>query len=204
MKNVMRLIAIADIHGKQERINNLVRNVKEYSPEIVIVCGDITHFGPGEQTKSLLDQIPVKTLAVHGNVDSDDVLEYIDRSNAENIHLRDYLHKDQRFVGLGGDQFSEEDIKKVKSLLNEKSILVSHLPPYRVLDNAIFGIHAGSREIRQLILEKKPKLHLCGHIHERPGFDRIGGTIVVNCSAGRVGSGTLIDIDERIDIKMIE
>ena len=78
----MRLIATADIHGKQYRVNDLLKNIEEYSPEIVIICGDITHFGPGEHAKILLDQIPVKTLAVHGNVDSEDVLEYIDKSKA--------------------------------------------------------------------------------------------------------------------------
>ena len=76
----MRLIATADIHGKQYRVNDLIKNIEEYSPEIVIICGDITHFGPGEHAKILLDQIPVKTLAVHGNIDDEDVLEYIDKS----------------------------------------------------------------------------------------------------------------------------
>lgn len=200
----MRLIAIADIHGKQYRVNNLIKNVEEFSPEVVVICGDITHFGPGELAKVLLDQIPVKTLAIHGNIDSEDVLDYIDKSKAENIHLREYIYKDLKFVGLGGNRFSDDEIKEVKSLLDENSIFVTHLPPYKVLDNAIFGIHAGSREIRQIIEEKKPRLHLCGHIHERPGFDRLNNTIVVNCSAGKSGSGALIDIDDEISVKMLE
>jgi len=200
----MRLIAIADIHGKQYRVNNLIKNVEEFSPEVVVICGDITHFGPGELAKVLLDQIPVKTLAIHGNIDSEDVLDYIDKSKAENIHLREYIYKDLKFVGLGGNHFSDDEIKEVKSLLDENSIFVTHLPPYKVLDNAIFGIHAGSREIRQIIEEKKPRLHLCGHIHERPGFDRLNSTIVVNCSAGKSGSGALIDIDDEISVKMLE
>lgn len=200
----MRLIAIADIHGKQYRVNNLIKNVEEFSPEVVVICGDITHFGPGELAKVLLDQIPVKTLAIHGNIDSEDVLDYIDKSKAENIHLREYIYKDLKFVGLGGNRFSDDEIKEVKSLLDENSIFVTHLPPYKVLDNAIFGIHAGSREIRQIIEEKKPRLHLCGHIHERPGVEKLGDTVVVNCSAGKSGSGALIDINDKIDVRMLK
>ncbi len=200
----MRLIAIADIHGRQYVMNELLKKVEEYSPEIVVICGDITHFGPGELAKTLLDQIPVKTLAIHGNVDSEDVPSYIDKSKAENIHLREYVYKNVKFVGLGGNHYSPDEIEKAKSLLDEKTVFVTHIPPYKVLDNAIFGIHAGSRDIRQLLEEKRPKLHLCGHIHERPGFDKINGTIVVNCSAGKRGAGALIDInDDEIDIEML-
>lgn len=199
----MRLIAIADIHGRQYVMNELLQRVEEFSPDVVVVCGDITHFGPGELAKVLLDQIPVKTLAIHGNVDSEDVPEFIDRSKAENIHLKKCVYKDVEFVGLGGNHYSENEISKVKSLIDETTIFVTHIPPYGVLDNAIFGTHAGNRDIKQIIEEKKPRLHLCGHIHERTGFEKFGDTIVVNCSAGKKGNGALIDIDDEIKVKML-
>lgn len=199
----MRLLAIADIHGKEFKIKEITRNIDEFSPDLVVVCGDITHFGPGEQAKSLLDQIPIDTLAIHGNVDPEDVLRYIDESKAVNIHLKECRFKGLKFVGLGGNHFSKEELDKISSMLDENSVFVTHLPPYKVLDNAIFGIHAGNRDIRQIILERKPRLHLCGHIHERPGFDKLGETVVVNCSAGRTGNGAIIDIDEDIKVKML-
>ena len=66
------------------------------------------------------------------------------------------------------------------------------------------GKHAGS-EIHREILEKfKPQLWLCGHIHENPGFEKIDSTIVVNSSMGKRGEGALIEINEKISVKMID
>ena len=46
--------------------------------------------------------------------------------------------------------------------------------------------------MRRLILEKQPRMLICGHIHEKPGWALIEKTLVVNCSMGRSGAGALI------------
>ena len=65
----MKIYSVADIHGSQYRLNLILKNIKRYAPDLVIVCGDITQFGPGDVAKNFLDQIPVETIAVTGNID---------------------------------------------------------------------------------------------------------------------------------------
>ena len=75
----MKILAVADIHGSQYRLNLILKNIERYSPDLIVVCGDITQFGPGELAKNFLDQIPIETLAVTGNIDSKDVRKGIDK-----------------------------------------------------------------------------------------------------------------------------
>ncbi|MCX7635777.1 MAG: hypothetical protein N2Z74_08545, partial [Syntrophales bacterium] len=73
-------------------------------------------------------------------------------------------------------------------------VLVTHPPPHGVLDEVMGGIHTGSKRLRALIEEKQPRLLICGHIHERPGWAHIGRTVVVNASVGKSGAGALISL----------
>ena len=84
----MKILATADIHGSQYRLNIVLKNVERYSPDLVVICGDITQFGPGELAKNFLDQIPVETLALTGNIDTPDVSKGIDESKATKIEMK--------------------------------------------------------------------------------------------------------------------
>jgi hypothetical protein len=211
----MRLIATADFHGKQYRVNELIDAIEEFSPDLVVVCGDITHLGPGELAKTLLDQIPIETIAIPGNMDTAEVFEHIDKSRATNLHLKKVKKNGETFVGLGGSDtpllpidkqlvISEDEVgEKIGDLVEDRCVLVTHVPPHGVQDSVFLGMHAGSRWIREIVERYKPRLHLCGHIHEDPGFSKLGESVVINCSMGKHGRGALIDINERIEIEML-
>jgi len=201
---ILKILAVADIHGAQYRLNLVIKNIERYSPDLVVVCGDITQFGPGELAKNFLNQIPIDTLAVTGNIDSVDVEKAIDDSKATKIEMKKVLRKGFSFVGVSGvypDHFKIVDEKK---MIDEKTILVTHVPPYNSKDKVFIGMHGGSRELRELVDKNHPLLVLCGHIHEDPGFTKIGDTIVVNCSMGKRGEGALIEINNDINVKMLE
>ena len=200
----IKIYAVADIHGSQYKVNLLIKNIKRYSPDLIVICGDITQFGPGEVAKNFLDQIPTDTLAVTGNIDSADVNQAIDDSKATKIEMKRIIKKGISFVGLNGVDPLQIDIFKNKKLLDENSVLVTHVPPYGMQDKIYYGMHGGSKEIRDIIDKYKPRLVLCGHIHEDPGFSKKADTIVVNCSIGKSGEGALININEKISVKMLE
>jgi len=200
----MKILAVADIHGAQYRLNLVLKNIERYSPDLVIVCGDITQFGPWELAKNFLDQIPIDTLAVTGNIDTPDVGKGIDKSKAIKIEMKKVVKKGISFIGTNGFDPSQIEMLNNKKIIDKSSVIVSHVPPYETQDKIFLGKHGGSKELREVVDKYNPRLVLCGHIHEDPGYTKIGKTIVVNCSIGKRGEGAIIDINEEISVKMLD
>lgn len=69
---------------------------------------------------------------------------------------------------------------------NDTDILVCHQPPKGYGD----GAGLGCPHLTQRILQVKPKLVTCGHIHEGRGIYDLDGTMVVNAS----GAFTVVEI----------
>ena len=200
----LKIYAVADIHGAQYRLNLVLKNIQRYCPDLVVVCGDITQYGPGEVAKNFLDQIPIDTVAVTGNIDSQDVEKGIDDSKATRIELKKVVKKGIPFVGVSGINPDHFNTLSDKKMIDEKTVVVTHVPPYDTVDKIFIGMHGGSRELKSLVDKYKPRLVLSGHIHEDPGFKKIDNTVFVNCSLGKRGEGALIDINDNISVKMLE
>ena len=200
----MKILAVADIHGSQYRLNLVLKNIELYSPELLVFCGDITQFGPGELARNFLDQIPIDTIAITGNIDTLDVGKAIDDSKATNIELRKVVHRGVSFVGVSG--INPDDFKKLddKKMIDNETVLVTHVPPFNTKDKVFIGMHGGNKELRALIDKYSPRLVISGHIHEDPGFIKIGKTIFVNCSMGKSGEGALIKLNKNISITMLD
>jgi len=180
----------------------VLNNVEEYSPDLVVICGDITQFGPGEIATNFLNQIPVNTFAIPGNIDSFDVECGITKSKAKNIHLKKIVKNNVPFIGIGGElssltglTFTDGTSKKpLENIVDCTSVLVTHIPPYKLQDRIFIGSHGGSKALRRIVDTYTPRLVLCGHIHEDPGMTISGKTTVVNCSLGKRTEGALIDL----------
>lgn len=61
-------------------------------------------------------------------------------------------------------------------------VLITHGPPRGILDVAPRGGSVGCDDLLVAVLDKKPKLHVFGHIHEGYGQLRAGETLFVNAS----------------------
>jgi len=86
-----------------------------------------------------------------------------------------------------------------------KKIFVLHYPPKGVFDiirdkkNLMNGKSAGIRAFREAIVNFKPKLVLCGHMHEYQGMKKIGESLIVN--PGDTGEGKYAIVDVADDLK---
>ena len=59
-------------------------------------------------------------------------------------------------------------------------MLVLHSPPQGHCDSAGDDTHFGSPALLRAIEEKRPRLAVCGHIHESRATSKLGRTLVVN------------------------
>jgi len=209
----MKLYAVADIHGAQHRLNLIVDNMKKYNPNLVVICGDITQFGPGDQATLFLNQLPGEVYAVPGNIDTTDVYQGITNSKATNLHQQRVTKHHLPFVGIGGDLDAALPELPVAvegkhvpfiDVVTPESIIVSHVPPFGLQDKVFIGRHIGSKELREIIDEKHPRLVLCGHVHEDPGVTYHNKTVVVNCSMGKRTEGAVITINNKISVDILQ
>lgn len=63
---------------------------------------------------------------------------------------------------------------------DDTDVLLTHGPAYGILDTVINEQHAGDKDLLKRILEIKPYVHVCGHIHESYGMVKRLGTQFIN------------------------
>ncbi len=211
----MEIFALSDIHNSIENLKALEKKAKK--TQIAIICGDLTTLGPKENIPKIAKILqPRKILAVPGNMDSNEVLEKMKDMNIS-IHCNCKRLNGIEFCGFGGGlkgragllTFPEKEIIQcLNKIVSSKSVLITHLPPFNSkLDLAQNTTHIGSSAVRKIIEEKKPALHLCGHVHEALNEEKIGETLSVNVGSVKEGTAAIIKLSNKtnqIRIKRIE
>ena len=215
----MKVLVGTDFHGDEGAFEGFASKAEEEHAEVLVICGDITHFGTLREAKyllSLLSGLRVPLLFVPGNCDPPSLVG-VDIEGARCIQGENVSYGDLTFLGVGGSpptpfstpfEMSEEEITNVLCLAsanlgdNRWLVLISHAPPYDTrLDEAFMGQHVGSSSVRKFIEERNPSIVFCGHIHEARGKDHINSTIVVNPGPARHGEYAKATFDDEITIE---
>ena len=202
----MNILAVSDIHGSDWGVRQIYSWIDELAPDLLIVGGDITHFGPVAFARDFLEGLSIQTLAIPGNCDPASILDLLDELEV-NLHGRKRRIENETFVGFGASnptpfdtlfEIPDQDFfDSIHPLMQDDVILVTHAPPYGVLDTAGGVEHVGSRSVMRIIEEFRPKLSVFGHIHEARGIQR-GETTFVNSGSARRGQGAIIDVNDSI------
>ena len=114
-------------------------------------------------------------------------------------------------------QRREESQRKLNKILFKtkgERIFLFHYPPKGVFDiihggkkNPMTGNSAGIGFFREALLRYRPKLALCGHMHEYQGAKKIGKTLVVNPGDAERGRYAIIDYPDggkgKIKVKFV-
>jgi Icc-related predicted phosphoesterase len=75
------------------------------------------------------------------------------------------------------------DINKHWKLIPKLTdVLITHGPPFEILDKTAGGQHVGCADLLKKINTIKPKLHVFGHIHEGYGYRENDHTLFINAS----------------------
>ncbi len=195
---------VADIHGARGARQWIQEQARSLAAEALVVCGDISNFGPVEYVRSFLEDMPLPCLAVPGNCDPRESVGVLE---AFQVSLHDKVRDlgGLKFVGLGGSnptpfgtpfELPEEEIlARLEAIMAYESVLVTHAPPKGHVDLLPHsGQHVGSTAIAQVVEEFAPSLVLCGHIHEARGAE-VGTTTFVNPGPARDGFSAMVEAD---------
>ncbi len=189
----MKLLLFSDVHRNRDYCEQIV--AKSVEVDVVVGAGDFGSFRTGiVKTISWLKKISTPTVLVPGNAESFEELQSasVQWPSAIALHGSSVELKDTIFFGIGGGvpitpfgswsyDFSEEEAEELLMDCPMGSVLVSHSPPYGMLDCSSHGKHLGSTAVRKTVEDKSPKLVVCGHIHESGGkMLRFGDTMVIN------------------------
>jgi uncharacterized protein len=188
----VRILAFSDLHLDLGQGGRLVEMSAE--ADVVIGAGDFASVHEGlEETIDALAGIEKPTVLVPGNNETVEAL----RAAAAGWGAATVLHGEGttiggvEFFGLGAgipvtpwDWSFDLDDKAAAAMLAgcpEQAVLVLHSPPKDHCDSASGGGNFGSPALLRAIEEKRPRLAVCGHIHESWGCEsQIGKTPLRN------------------------
>jgi uncharacterized protein len=199
----VRVLAFSDLHRDLEQAVRLVQMAPE--ADVVIAAGDFASIHEGlDETIAALTPIEKPTVLVPGNNETEEAL----RAACEGWPAANVLHGEGteiegvEFFGLGAGipvtpwdwsfDLDEEAAAEALAPCPPEAVLVLHSPPKGHCDRSSSGEHLGSEAELRAIEARRPRLAVCGHIHEAWGErSRIGPTPVYNLGP----SGTSIELD---------
>lgn len=193
----MKITFFSDTHNQHSRISFT-------SGDLLVFCGDLTTRGALSEVKEFsefLKNLNFKyKIVIAGNHDfcfedhrrneaekilTDNGIIYLNDSGVEidginfwGSPIQPWFH-DWAFNRSRGDE-----IKKHWDLIPiNTNILITHGPPYGILDLCSDGGRVGCDELLNCIKKIKPKINAFGHIHESYGIIELEGTKFINASS---------------------
>lgn len=191
----MKFVTIADTHGKH---SSLIIP----SGDILIHAGDISMKGEKDEVADFLkwfdNQDFEHKILIAGNHDfffereSDEHIQELLPKNV--VYLKDSLTTINGlkiwgspitpwFFNWAFNRHRGDQIKRHWDLIpTDTDILITHGPIFRILDTNSEDQHVGCKDLYNKVQEIKPKVHICGHIHESYGTVDKSGIKFINAS----------------------
>jgi Icc-related predicted phosphoesterase len=190
----MKLTFFSDTHKKHDKLQFA-------GGDVLVFCGDLTSRGKLTDVESFAQFVAKldykNKIVIAGNHDF--CFENQDSVNAEKIfdnHGLIYLNDSG--IEIDGIKFwgspiqpwfhdwafnkkRGEEIKKHWDLIpKDTDVLITHGPPFGILDLCYHGDRVGCSDLLNVVQKIKPRVHAFGHIHECYGVIEQDGTKFVN------------------------
>lgn len=184
----MRVVHVTDAHCMTSAVSAILAREPH---DLAVSSGD---FECLDTVEAFLEG-SAKALSTTGNMDNPSVYRRLDEAGAL-IDGRIVSFRGLTIGGVGGLDVhgSMEQFRRTHGAGIEIDVLVSHHPPHGVLDAPLPGVHAGLFEVKRLVDEYRPVIHLFGHIHESRGSERVAGTLFVNSGPALSGYYSVIEL----------
>lgn len=189
----MRIVAISDTH----RLHN---DIKVPDGDVLIHAGDFTGTGKIHEIAAfdvwLAKQPHRHKIVIAGNHDvTFETMPHIARASLQHAtYLEDSGVEIDGFKIWGSPwqprfcnwafnvERGEKLRQKWEQIPERVDILITHGPPYGILDSVASGEHVGCEELLKAVDRVHPRLHVFGHIHESSGSRWAGDILFVNAS----------------------
>jgi uncharacterized protein len=199
----VKLLAFSDVHADLGQAELLVE--RSATADVVVGVGDFASVHEGlRETINVLRAIEGPVLLVPGNNETNEALREACRGwdSARVLHGQGAQIDRMPFYGLGAGvpmtpwdwsfDLSEKEAADMLAGCPEGCVLAVHSPPHGYVDVSR-GRHLGSESVLHAIESKRPRLALCGHIHEQWGQEAtIGPTRVRNLGP----AGAMLDLEQ--------
>jgi len=187
----MKILAFSDLHMSRRKAALLVEASAE--ADLVIGAGDFCNMRQGlDEAMAMLAGLAAPAIFVPGNGESFEELRDAAPPGATVLHGSGCAIDGVAFYGLGygvpvtpfgswSCDLTEVAARNMLAVCPKGAVLVVHSPPFGFGDRTGAGQHVGSRAILETVESKRPKLVLCGHIHDSWGArEMTGDTLVAN------------------------
>lgn len=200
----MRVLASADLHGKQPVYEWLARMASIHQVEAVVLGGDLlgcpdgfetpeaAQEWEGQQLSEFLAAMGLPILYIMGNDDLVELNPTCDRLQSMNgrriqVGACSFVGYQYSLPFMGGTFEKPEegikiDLSTLDHLVSSKTVFVSHSPALGILDPGVGDVQIGSRSLKEFLERHSCYVHIHGHSHG--GFGRHGSHFNV-ASAGR-------------------
>src|SRR3989344_909357 len=187
----MKFLAFVDLHENLKYLDQLVLRASQPDIDFIVCAGDLTVFGRNlRYFLKKFNDLGKWFYFIPGNHENDEMLNAVlrDYSNCINLNGKSLKKQNYIFLGDGASGFTLEDpvFRKISrdwygSYQDNKTILITPGLPFGTKLDLLEKKQVGNMDIRRFIERIKPKIVICGHIHEAAGIvDNIGETKVIN------------------------
>lgn len=197
----MKITFISDTHNRH---NELTQDLP--GGDMIVHAGDISGRGTLEEIRSFLlwfEGLPyTHKIFIAGNHDFG--FEEIRHNNQEEFAIRipeNVIYLQDDMVEVGGLKIygspwqprfydwafnvdrGESIAKKWEPIPEGLDILITHGPVFGILDDTYSGMRVGCEELYKKVVQVKPRIHVCGHIHWGYGMKDFNDTTFINASS---------------------
>lgn len=186
-----RILAFSDLHANRHAAAAIMAAARD--ADLLLGAGDFCNMRRGlAEAMALLSPLPCPAVLVPGNAESLEELVAAAPPGATVLHGTAATVAGLTVFGLGHGvpltpfgpwscDLTEAEAAALLDRCRAADILLTHSPPRGIADRTSRGASVGSTAIRDAIARIRPRLALCGHIHDSWGEEgRIGPTRVVN------------------------
>lgn len=190
----MKFVVISDTHGKH-------RALKLPTGDVIIHAGDFCHFGSDRDMNDFMawyDELNFETkILVAGNHDFfaaekpdhfkallPPKIHYLNDSGLTIKGIKVWGAPVQPdLVGWAFGKKRGHEMKKHWDLIPEDTkILITHTPPFGILDKPRSGKAVGCEELTRKLEDLTVKYHIFGHVHASYGTQETAKTTYINAS----------------------